>query len=230
MPIIELKNASKIYKMGDSEVRALDKANLKINEGEFVAIFGPSGSGKSTLMHIVGCLDVPSQGSVFLEGKNISEFSESELATVRGKTIGFIFQTFNIFRTLTVLENVTLPMVFQNMPVAKRKKRAIELIEYVGLSHRIDHKPAELSGGEQQRVAVARSLATDPKIILGDEPTGNLDSKTGKKIMDGLKEINKEGKTIILVTHDASLASYADKIVYIKDGKIEKIEKNKRTK
>ncbi len=225
--VIELKNASKIYQMGDSKVYALDKANLKIKEGEFVAIFGPSGSGKSTLMHIIGCLDVPTQGSVFLEGKDISDFSESELATIRGKTIGFIFQTFNLFGTLTVLENIMLPMVFQNIPKGERKKRAKELIEYVGLSHRVDHKPAELSGGERQRVAVARSLATHPKIILGDEPTGNLDSKTGKKIMEGLKEVNKEGKTVILVTHDASLASYADKIVHIKDGKIEKIEKNK---
>ncbi|MCK4730251.1 MAG: ABC transporter ATP-binding protein [Candidatus Aenigmarchaeota archaeon] len=225
--IIELKNVSKIYKMGDSKVYALDKANLKIKEGEFVAIFGPSGSGKSTLMHIVGCLDIPTQGSVFLEGKNIADFSESELATIRGKTIGFIFQTFNLFRTLTVLENVMLPMVFQNMPMVERKERAMKLLESVGLSHRLDHKPTELSGGEQQRVAVSRALATDPKIVLGDEPTGNLDSKTGKKIMQGLKEINKEGKTVILVTHDQSLASYADKIVHIKDGKIEKIEKNK---
>ncbi len=227
MPIIELKNVSKIYKMGDNKVYALDKANLKINEGEFVAIFGPSGSGKSTLMHIVGCLDIPTQGTVFLEGKDISKFSESELATIRGKTIGFIFQTFNLFQTLTVLENVMLPMVFQDMPAKERKKRAKELIEYVGLGHRVDHRPAELSGGEQQRVAVARSLAINPKIILGDEPTGNLDSKTGKKIMEGLKEVNKEGKTVILVTHDASLTSYANKIVHIKDGKIEKIEKNK---
>ena len=227
MPIIELKNVSKIYKMGDNKVYALDKANLKINEGEFVAIFGPSGSGKSTLMHIIGCLDIPTQGTVFLEGKDISKFSESELATIRGKTIGFIFQTFNLFQTLTVLENVMLPMVFQDMPAKERKKRAKELIEYVGLGHRVDHRPAELSGGEQQRVAVARSLAINPKIILGDEPTGNLDSKTGKKIMEGLKEVNKEGKTVILVTHDASLASYANKIVHIKDGKIEKIEKNK---
>ncbi|RLI99009.1 MAG: macrolide ABC transporter ATP-binding protein [Candidatus Aenigmatarchaeota archaeon] len=225
--MIELKNVSKIYKMGNNKVYALDKVNLRIMEGEFVAIFGPSGSGKSTLMHIVGCLDIPTQGGVFLEGKDISKFSESELATIRGKTIGFIFQTFNIFRTLTVLENVMLPMVFQNMPAIERKKRAKELIEYVGLGHRVDHRPAELSGGEQQRVAVARSLATDPKIVLGDEPTGNLDSKTGKKIMEGLKEMNKEGKTVILVTHDASLAHYADKIVHIKDGKIEKIEKNK---
>jgi len=227
MPIIELKNVSKIYKMGDNKVYALDKANLKINEGEFVAIFGPSGSGKSTLMHIIGCLDIPTQGTVFLEGKDISKFSESELATIRGKTIGFIFQTFNLFQTLTVLENVMLPMVFQDMPAKERKKRAKELIEYVGLGHRVDHRPAELSGGEQQRVAVARSLAINPKIILGDEPTGNLDSKTGKKIMEGLKEVNKEGKTVILVTHDASLTSYANKIVHIKDGKIEKIEKNK---
>ncbi len=224
MPIIELRNVSKIYKMGDSEVYALDKANLKIEKGDFVAIFGPSGSGKSTLMHLVGCLDVPTKGRIFLEGKDISNFSESELATIRGKTIGFVFQTFNLLRTLTVLENVALPLTFQGVEINERKKKAMKLIESVGLGHRTNHRPTELSGGEQQRVATARALTTEPKIILADEPTGNLDSKTGKKIMENLKEINEKGKTVIIVTHDSSLASYADKIVYLKDGKIEKEE------
>lgn len=225
MPVIELKNVSKIYPMGNTEVHALDKVNLKIKKGDFIAIFGPSGSGKSTLMHLVGCLDLPTKGKVFLEGRDISNFSGSELATIRGKTIGFVFQTFNLLRTLTILENVELPLIFQGVDVDDRRDKATKIIELVGLKHRINHVPTELSGGEQQRVAVARAMITNPRILLADEPTGNLDSKTGKKIMENLKEINRKGKTVVVVTHDASLASYADRIINLKDGKIEKEDK-----
>lgn len=222
MPIMELKNVSKIYPMGTTEVFALDKITLKIKKGEFLALFGPSGSGKSTLMHIIGCLDLPTKGKVFLEGKDISKFSESELATIRGETIGFVFQTFNLLATLTVLENIELPLTFQGEEIYERREEAMKMIKLVGLEHRINHNPTELSGGEQQRVAIARALVTDPKIVLADEPTGNLDSKTGKKIIENLKEINKKGKTVLVVTHDPSLASYADRIIHLKDGKIEK--------
>jgi putative ABC transport system ATP-binding protein len=203
----------------------LDKVNLKIKKGDFIAIFGPSGSGKSTLMHLVGCLDLPTKGKVFLEGRDISNFSGSELATIRGKTIGFVFQNFNLLRTLTILENVELPLIFQGVDVDDRRDKATKIIELVGLKHRINHVPTELSGGEQQRVAVARAMVTNPRILLADEPTGNLDSKTGKKIMENLKEINRKGKTVVVVTHDASLASYADRIINLKDGKIEKEDK-----
>lgn len=230
MNVIELKNVSKIYQMGESEVHALDGVDLKIKKGEFVAIYGPSGSGKSTMMHIVGCLDLPSKGKVFLESHDISKLSESELAVVRGKKIGFIFQTFNLIPTLTVLENVTLPLVFQDITFVEREKRAKEILEIVGLGHRIKYYPNKLSGGERQRVAISRALVVEPEIILADEPTGNIDSKTGKKIMETLEEINNKGKTIIMVTHDPTLASYANKIVYLKDGKVERQEIRKETK
>jgi len=222
MPIIELKNVYKIYKMGNSEVYALNNVNFKVNKGEFILFLGPSGSGKSTLMHIVGCLDKPTKGKVILKGKEISKYSSNKLAEIRNKTIGFVFQTFNLIRTLNILENVTLPLIFQNIPLDERTKRAKKYIELVGLKGKENHKPTELSGGEQQRVAIARALVTNPEIILADEPTGNLDSKTGKKIMNNLKEINEKGKTVIVVTHDISLTSYADRVVHIRDGKIEK--------
>ncbi|HDI06566.1 MAG TPA: ABC transporter ATP-binding protein [Candidatus Aenigmarchaeota archaeon] len=222
MALIELKNVSKIYKMGNSEVYALNNVNFKVNKGEFILFLGPSGSGKSTLMHIVGCLDKPTKGKVILKGKEISKYSSNKLAEIRNKTIGFVFQTFNLIRTLNILENVTLPLIFQNIPLDERTKRAKKYIELVGLKGKENHKPTELSGGEQQRVAIARALVTNPEIILADEPTGNLDSKTGKKIMNNLKEINEKGKTVIVVTHDISLTSYADRVVHIRDGKIEK--------
>ena len=182
---------------------------------------GPSGSGKSTTMNMVGCLDIPSKGRIFLNGKNISELHESDLAQIRGKTIGFIFQQFNLMPSLTALENVMLPMMFQGMLSADREERARNLLSLVGLADRMDHHPTELSGGQQQRVAIARSLANDPDVILADEPTGNLDSKTGNEIVDMLARLNKdEGKTIIMVTHEADIAQKAERIVQLRDGKI----------
>ena len=213
--------AGKIYKMGEVEVPALRGLNLEIFPREFVAIMGPSGSGKSTCMHMVGCLDVPTRGKIFLDAQDISELHESDLAQIRGRKIGFIFQTFNLMPNLTALGNVMLPMAFQGVPEEKRKKRAEKLLELVGLSHRKGHKPTELSGGEQQRVAIARALANDPKVILADEPTGNLDSKTGKEVMSVLDKLNKdEGKTIIMVTHDKEVAKYAERTLNLMDGKI----------
>ncbi len=219
-PIIKLENVWKTYKMGDVEVHALRGLDLEVYEGDFLAIQGPSGSGKSTAMNLIGCLDIPSKGSVYLNGQDISKLHESDLAQIRGRKIGFIFQQFNLINTLTALENVMLPMMFQGVPEDERRKRATKLLEMVDLGERINHKPKELSGGQQQRVAIARSLSADPDVILGDEPTGNLDSKTGISVMDFLKRLNKEGKTIIMVTHDDVLAKEAQKITYLKDGKI----------
>jgi putative ABC transport system ATP-binding protein len=226
--IIKLEDVWKTYQMGNVKVNALQGINLSIKDGEFVSIMGPSGSGKSTMMNMVGCLDVPSKGRIFLDKKNIAKLHESELAQIRGRRIGFIFQQFNLIPTLTALENVMLPMSFQNKPLEERKKRAAELLEMVSLGDRLDHKPSELSGGQQQRVAIARALANDPEVILADEPTGNLDSVTGIKFMGFLRELNKkEGKTIIMVTHDAETAKYADRSEYLKDGKIIKTIKNR---
>ncbi|MBW6461692.1 MAG: ABC transporter ATP-binding protein [DPANN group archaeon] len=216
--MIELKEVKKIYRMGEIDVSALKGVSLEIKRGEFITIMGPSGSGKSTLMNMVGCLDVPTHGKIYLDGKDISKMTESGLAQIRGKKIGFVFQKFNLLQTLTALENVTIPMMFQNVDENVRKKRALELLEMVGLLDRANHKPSELSGGQQQRVAIARSLANDPDVILADEPTGNLDTKTGKDIMDMLKRLHKNGKTIIMVTHDSNVAKEAKRIVLIKDG------------
>jgi len=220
-PIIEIKDVWKTYKMGTNQVHALRGINLDVHEGEFVAIQGPSGSGKSTAMNVVGCLDIPSSGKVLLAGKDISKMSESNLAQIRGKKIGFIFQRFNLIDTLSALENVMLPLTFQGVPEHERKNRAIKLLTQFGLGDRMHHKPNELSGGQQQRVAIARALAVDPPVILADEPTGNLDSKTGKEVMQFLRELNdKQGKTIILVTHDDVLAHVADRVEFLKDGVI----------
>ncbi len=226
MGIIELKNVFKTYEIGDSTINALFDINLNIEKSEFVAIMGPSGSGKSTIMNSIGCLDIPTKGEIFLENKNIANLSESELAQIRGKKIGFIFQQFNLIPTLTALENIMLPMIFQKTSYEKRKKKAIELLTLVELEDRINHKPKELSGGQQQRVAIARSLANNPEIILADEPTGNLDSKTSNIILQFLKKLNKEGKTIIIVTHNIDTAKETKKIFFLKDGKIIKEEKN----
>jgi len=218
--LIELKNVWKVYEMGKVNVYALRGLSLDIKKGEFVAIQGPSGAGKSTAMHIIGCLDIPTKGKVLLKGKNIAKLSESELAQIRGKTIGFIFQKFNLINTLSALENVMLPMTFQNYSREERIKKGKKLLEIVGLSNRANHKPNELSGGEQQRIAIARALANNPEIILADEPTGNLDSKTGKKVINFLEQLhNKEGKTIVIVTHDETLAKRAERMIKIKDGK-----------
>ncbi|MCD6547762.1 MAG: ABC transporter ATP-binding protein [Nanoarchaeota archaeon] len=219
--LIEFRDVWKIYKMGKVDVPALRGISFKINKGELVGIVGPSGSGKSTCMHLIGSLDIPTKGKVLIKGKDITKFSESELATLRGKEIGFVFQTFNLIPSLTALENVELPMVFQNIKENERRKRAIELLKKVGLSHRINHLPAEMSGGERQRVAIARALANNPDIILADEPTGNLDSKTGKEIMDLLINLNKEHrKTVIIVTHDLNIAKGLKRLIHLKDGKI----------
>jgi len=221
--VIELEDVWKRYEMKKSEdLIVLKEINLKIKQGEFVAITGPSGSGKSTIMHIVGALDIPSWGNVYLKEENIELMGENSLATLRGKTIGFIFQQFNLLQTFSALENVMMPMELINIPEKDAKKRAEELLNLIGLGDRMHHKPNELSGGQQQRVAIARALANNPEVILADEPTGNLDSKTGKFVMDFLEKLNKQGKTIILVTHELDLVSYASRVIYIKDGRIEK--------
>jgi len=226
--LLNLDDVWKSYNMGKAgKLTVLKKINLDVKEGEFVAITGPSGSGKSTMMNIVGALDIPSQGAVYLKNKNIAEMRESSLAVLRGKTIGFIFQQFNLIPTLSALQNVMLPMEFVEEVPSIAKKRAKHLLEILGLGDRLHHKPTELSGGQQQRVAIARALANNPEIILADEPTGNLDSKTGKFIMDFLGDLNKkEGKTVILITHDIHLIKYAKRIIYLKDGMIIKESKN----
>ena len=217
--VIELKDVHKHYQMGETTVRALRGSSLKVKKGEFIAIEGPSGSGKSTLMNMEGCMDLPTSGKVHLEKWNIEDLHESDLAQIRGKKIGFVFQTFNLIPSLTALENVMLPMVFQDEAYEKRVKRAASLLRKVDLGDRLDHKPSQLSGGQQQRVAIARSLANDPDVILADEPTGNLDSETGKTVLNMLKELNEEeDKTIIMVTHDPRAAKFAERIVNIKDG------------
>jgi putative ABC transport system ATP-binding protein len=218
--MIELKNVHKVYPMGEVSVPALRGINLTIHPGEFVAIMGPSGSGKSTLMHLLGCLDLPSDGVVQLDGKDITTLDEDTLAQIRGKKVGFVFQTFNLIPTLTAQENVEMPLFFQGVPREKRRARAAELLRKVGLDGRLHHKPAQLSGGERQRVAIARALANDPEIILADEPTGNLDSESGKAILELLAQLHREGKTIILVTHNPEAAAYAQRIVRIRDGRL----------
>jgi len=218
--VIELRDVHKYYRLGDSVVKAVDGIDIKINRGDFVAILGPSGSGKSTAMNMVGALDIATKGDIFLDGTNIEHLPESVLAQIRGRKIGFIFQTFNLVPTLTALENVMLPMMFQRIPLNQRQARATQLLEEIGMGQRLNHLPKELSGGERQRVAIARALANDPEVILADEPTGNLDSKRGEEVVEMLKKLSKEGKTIIMVTHDTEKARYADKIYRLKDGKI----------
>jgi macrolide transport system ATP-binding/permease protein len=224
--MIELKNVCKTYKMGDVEVRALKNASLRIEDGEFVAIMGPSGSGKSTLLNILGCLDVPTSGQYLLDGMSVGEFSESQLARTRNERIGFVFQTFNLLPRLNALSNVELPLIYAGNH-RQRKKIAADALEAMDLEERAEHLPRELSGGQQQRVAIARALANDPSIILADEPTGNLDSKSGKEIMSVLAGLHKKGITIIMVTHDDSVAAYAQRIIRVMDGEI--VEDRKAT-
>lgn len=220
--LVKLEKVEKIYKLDKVLVPALDKVDLEINKNDFIAIQGPSGSGKSTIVNMIGCLDIPTSGKIYLKNNNIQDLSESELAQIRGKTIGFVFQTFNLIPTLTALENVLLPSIFTNS-LKLKKEKAMYLLEKVELSHRINHKPNQLSGGEKQRVAIARALINDPEIIIADEPTGNLDSKTGKEIINLLVKLNKEGKkTLVIVTHDKEIAKVAKKKIFIKDGKIVK--------
>ena len=219
--IIELRGVWKTYVMGDAQVHALRGLDLVVRRGEFVAIMGPSGSGKSTAMNMIGCLDIPTKGTVLLDDHDISKLDESDLAKIRGKKIGFIFQKFNLINTLTAKENIMLPMIFQGIPERERHRRAEALLALVELKDRMDHRPNELSGGQQQRVAIARSLAIEPEVILADEPTGNLDSKTGATVMDFLRKLHTEkGTTIVLVTHDAHVAKNADRVEMLKDGQL----------
>ncbi|NCP71975.1 ABC transporter ATP-binding protein [archaeon] len=228
-PIVELKNVSKIYKMGDVEVKAVNDVSLEIYPKEFVAIMGASGSGKSTMMHLIGALDLPTKGEIYIKKQKLNKFTENQLSNLRGKTIGFVFQDFYLISTLTALENVRLPILFQENDETEEEynKRCINLLEIVGLQDRINHKQTELSGGQQQRVAIARALANDPEIILGDEPTGALDSKSSKEIINLFKKLNNIGKTIIIITHDLNVAKNAKRIITLKDGKIIEDKKNK---
>lgn len=219
-PIIVLEDVWKIYQMGEVEVPAVRGISMTVKPCEFILVMGPSGSGKSTCMNMIGCLDTPTKGRISLEGRDISLMSESELAQIRGKTIGFIFQQFNLMQHQSALENVKLPMMFQDVDPLEREDRAYKLLKQVGLGKRVDHKPKEMSGGEQQRVAIARSLANNPDVILADEPTGNLDTKSGNEIMNLLSDLHNEGKTIVMVTHDPKLSSYVERIVRLQDGKI----------
>jgi putative ABC transport system ATP-binding protein len=229
--IIKLENVKKYYYMGENVVKAVDGLDVKIKRGDFVAIMGPSGSGKSTAMNLIGSLDLATKGEIFLDDRNIAHLDESELAQVRGKKIGFIFQSFNLIPNLTAKENVMLPMLFQGVDFEDREARAKELMRLVELEDRMEHYPNQLSGGQQQRIAVARALANDPEVILADEPTGNLDTKTGERIMDFLEKLNKRGKTIIIITHEPELAEeHANIIYWLVDGKIEKITKREGKK
>ena len=222
--MIILKNVSKIYQMGETEVRALDNANLHIEEGEFVSIIGPSGSGKSTMMNIIGCLDVADEGEYRLDSIPIEAYSENELARIRNQKIGFIFQNFNLIGNLTAYENVELPLIYQKLSKTERKERVEEALRKVKLEGRGLHRPNELSGGQQQRVAIARAIASKPSLILADEPTGNLDSATGKEIMALFQELHAQGNTIVLITHDEWVAKQAKRSVHILDGKIREVE------
>lgn len=225
-PIIHLQHIRKTYQMGQIEINALRDVSLEIFPNQYVAIMGPSGSGKSTLMNVLGCLDTPSGGSYFLNGTDVSNMSDSDLAYTRNKEIGFVFQTFHLLSRSTALENVALPLVYAGMSKSARLKRAQEVLNNVGLGERVDHKPNELSGGQRQRVAVARALVNSPSIILADEPTGNLDTKTSYEIMALFEELHSKGNTIILVTHEEDIAQYAQTIVRLRDGDIEVIEQN----
>jgi len=220
--IIELDKVTKIYELGSVQVPALRGVSVKIKRGEFVAITGPSGSGKTTLMNMVGSLDLPTTGKIFLDGHDITRLGESSLAQLRGRKIGFVFQQFNLIPSLTALENVALPLVFQGEGAEERDGKAKKILEAVGLKNKFYSKPTQLSGGEQQRVAIARALVVEPEVILADEPTGNLDSKTGLEILSMLKKLNSEGRTVIIVTHEKEIARQAHRIVRIKDGLIEK--------
>jgi putative ABC transport system ATP-binding protein len=218
--MIELRNVKKTYQMGEAEVHALDGVSLTIKDGEFVAVVGPSGSGKSTLMNIIGCLDLADEGEYWLNGQLIDDYTERQLGEIRNKEIGFIFQQFNLLSKLTAYENVELPLIYQGLPLSERKKRVTDALTKVGLSDRMAHKPTELSGGQQQRVAIARALSTQPTLILADEPTGNLDSHSGKEIMSMLMNLHREGRGILLITHDPGVAKLASRKLHIMDGRL----------
>lgn len=218
MSLLELRGIHKVYQMGDQEVRALDGVDLTIDDGEFVAIMGPSGSGKSTLMHILGCLDAPTSGTYILGGEEVSAMDDIDLARIRNRMIGFVFQSFNLLPSYTSLENVELPMIYGG--VANRRKKAETALERVGLGHRMDHRPNELSGGQQQRVAIARAIAGEPRILFADEPTGNVPSQMGEEIMAIFQELNEQGITVALVTHEAHIARHSLRLVQVQDGRI----------
>src|SRR3989475_1056706 len=220
MALVELRNVSKIYHLGGEEIRALDDLSLDIQEGEFISIIGPSGSGKSTLMHILGCLDSPTKGTITLDGTMIQDASTAQLARIRNQKIGFVFQFFNLLPKLNVLQNVELPMVYSGVSGRQRRERALTALKLVGLENRSKHRPSQLSGGQQQRVAIARALVNDPKIIFADEPTGNLDSHTGEIILELFRKLHADSRTIILVTHDPGIAAVTPRRIEIRDGKI----------
>jgi putative ABC transport system ATP-binding protein len=222
MALVEIRNVTKIYLTGEEEVRALDDVSLDINEGEFVSIIGPSGTGKSTLMHILGCLDTPTSGSYRLDGLYIQSASPRQLAAIRNTKIGFVFQFFNLLPKLNILQNVELPLIYSGVPRKERHSRAMDALRMVGLENRINHRPSQLSGGQQQRVAIARALVTNPKILLADEPTGNLDSHNGEAVLQLFKELNANGRTIVIVTHDPEIAAVTSRKIEIRDGRIAK--------
>ncbi|MBN2044919.1 MAG: ABC transporter ATP-binding protein [Anaerolineales bacterium] len=231
--IIETHALTKIYGMGDISVHALDGVDLKIEQGEFVAIMGPSGSGKSTLMHILGCLSKPTSGSYILDGESVGELDKVDLAIIRNKKIGFIFQSYNLLPRTTALRNVILPLMYDRdseLDIYEMEDKAYEMLELVGLADRVDHQPQELSGGQQQRVAVARALINDPVLIIADEPTGNLDSKSGEEIMNVLHTLHQRGATIVMVTHDPQTASHTERTIHLLDGKVDEIHTNGRNK
>jgi len=220
MALVELRSVSKIYRLGDEEIRALDNITLDIDEGEFISIIGPSGSGKSTLMHILGCLDSPTHGTIQLDGTMIQGASSRELASIRNRKIGFVFQFFNLLPKLNVLQNVELPMIYSGISSKERKERAMKALESVDLANRAKHRPSQLSGGQQQRAAIARALVNSPRIVFADEPTGNLDSHTGEAILQLFRRLSQEGRTIVLVTHDPEIAAVTPRRIEIRDGKI----------
>lgn len=220
--LIDITDICKIYNPGENEVRALDHVNLEIQRGEFVAIIGQSGSGKSTLMNMLGCLDVPTSGTYILNGSDVSDLTEDELSDIRNQEIGFIFQGFNLVTNLNALENVELPLIYRGIAKKERRELAVQSLTKVGLDHRLDHKPSEMSGGQQQRVAIARAIAQAPPVVLADEPTGNLDSASSREIIDILKELHQEGRTVIIITHDTDIAAQAKRVVRIRDGRIER--------
>lgn len=220
MPLVELRNVSKIYRLGDEEIRALDDVTLDIDEGEFISIIGPSGSGKSTLMHILGCLDSPSRGTIKLDGIMIQDATPRQLATLRNRKIGFVFQFFNLLPKLNVLQNVELPMIYSGVSGRERREKAMAALESVEMANRAKHRPSQLSGGQQQRTAIARALVNSPRIIFADEPTGNLDSHTGDAILSLFRRLSEEGRTIVLVTHDPEIAAVTPRRIEIRDGKV----------